>query len=177
MQSTLALPFNPSDDAFRLEFLQDIVPTIINSLEINQTPIWGSMTPLQMIEHLIWTFRVSTNQIEITCNIPDERRKQIQCFIYNDQQNPRNFQLPIHSEGLPSPQFTSLEPAIIALKSEIRYFIDAYQRNPTRSSIHPIMGAITLEDWSRLHFKHCFHHLMQFSLFIEKIQHIPNKQA
>jgi hypothetical protein len=168
MTSTLLIPFTPSDRAFRVDFLQNTVFKALNSLRVDQSPAWGRMTSLQMIEHLIWTFQVSTNQISITCSVPEERRNQVRPFIFNDQQNPRNFQLPSHQEGLPSTQFSSLDLAISALKIEIMHFLERYQHDPLSLSTHPVLGSITSDDWSRLHFKHCFHHLMQFSLLAEQ---------
>ena len=168
MASILTVPFIPSDPTFRIDFLRNTVPEVINSLRADQPPAWGRMTSIQMIEHLIWTFRVSTNQISITCNVPEERRNQVRPFIFNDQQNPRNFQLPSHQEGLPPSQFSSIQPAIAALQVAIDNFLEQFQSNPSELSTHPVLGSITFDEWSRLHFKHCFHHLMQFGLLVEQ---------
>jgi oxepin-CoA hydrolase / 3-oxo-5,6-dehydrosuberyl-CoA semialdehyde dehydrogenase len=168
MVSNLLVPFTPGDRHFRIHFLRNTVSEALTSLKADQPPTWGRMTSLQMVEHLIWTFRASTNQVSVTCNVPEERRNQVRPFIFNEQQNPRNFQLPNHQEGLPPSQFSSLDHAIAALKSEISHFLERYLQDPNSLSIHPVLGSITSDEWSRLHFKHCFHHLMQFSLLAER---------
>ena len=61
----------------------------------------------------------------------------------------------------------SLDEAIEALRREILHFFDRAAADPHACYTHPVFGAISAEDWSRSHFKHTRHHLLQFRLIEE----------
>jgi hypothetical protein len=71
---------------------------------------------------------------------------------------------PLLKEGLPPLRFSSLGEAKKALMAEVDRFIIHSRDEPEAVHVHPIFGAIGMEEWSRTHFKHAAHHLAQFGL-------------
>jgi oxepin-CoA hydrolase/3-oxo-5,6-dehydrosuberyl-CoA semialdehyde dehydrogenase len=173
MVSLSVVPFTPGDPEFRLAFLEATVPEALRSLPANRTPAWGRMTAQEMVEHLLWALRASLGRIPVLCEVPEERRNQMKPFIYDDRPNPRNFLLPTHRSGLPPAEFPDLDAALAAFRNELARFLAQYRDDPTVVNAHPVFGEITVEEWSRLHFKHFYHHLLQFSLLAEPGQVTP----
>jgi hypothetical protein len=168
VHTSLDTQFRPNDRDSRISFLRTSVFEALALVQDGQRPCWGHMTPRQMVEHLIWSFEVSTGKTETECLVPEERRNEAKPFIFNDQRNPRNFQNPSLRLGLPPLRYPDLASAISSLRAEVDRFLDQLEANPSGLHTHPVFGPISSEDWSRLHYKHCFHHLAQFSLISDR---------
>jgi hypothetical protein len=125
---------------------------------------WGGMNAREMVEHLLWGFEVSTGRVQVGCDLPEERRAKAQSFLLDNRPMPRNFENPLLKQGLPPLRFEQLPAAIEALQAEARRFLDLSRSDPTSRRTHPVFGPCTVEAWSRVHFKHCVHHLLQFDL-------------
>jgi len=70
---------------------------------------------------------------------------------------------PALADGLPSLRFDGLESARNAFGAELSTFLrDIGLRD--RRFVHPIFGELSHEEWHRVHYKHIYHHLLQFSL-------------
>jgi transcriptional regulator of NAD metabolism len=57
-----------------------------------------------------------------------------------------------------------LDEARTAMERELERFLEQQARAPEVTHTHPIFGEITAEEWSRTHYKHAQHHLLQFGL-------------
>jgi hypothetical protein len=57
-----------------------------------------------------------------------------------------------------------LEAARAALRVEVHRFLLQLSAGPGALHTHPVFGLIGAHDWERAHFKHVFHHLVQFGL-------------
>jgi hypothetical protein len=165
-----SIPFTPQDHEARDAFLRRSVQAALQNLNEDTTPQWGAMTARQMVEHLIWAFDISTGDIETGCLVPEERRRAIRPFIFSDAQNRRNVAHPSLLGGLPPLRFDDLPSAITALQRSIASFLALRYGDPTIQRVHPMLGAMNLEEWSRIHYKHCYHHLMQFGLIADPAQ-------
>ena len=51
----------------------------------------------------------------------------------------------------------------MALRCELERFLDGPRSNE-QVSTHPIFGPIGYDEWHRTHYKHTYHHLLQFGL-------------
>jgi hypothetical protein len=74
---------------------------------------------------------------------------------------------PLLTAGLPPLRRGTLAEAREALVSEADRFLGQAGSAPGTLRVHPIFGPLTLEEWSRVHFKHGYHHLLQFGLIDE----------
>jgi oxepin-CoA hydrolase/3-oxo-5,6-dehydrosuberyl-CoA semialdehyde dehydrogenase len=134
-------------------------------LTASASPLFGKMTPQQMIEHLILTIRVSSGKDERKLVVDPEKAEKIKAFtIMTDQDIPMGVKSPLYREQLPPLEYTSLTEAIEVLRKELTYFDEYYQLNPANKHIQPLMGELNHQEWVRFHSKHFKHHLKQFDL-------------
>jgi len=122
------------------------------------------MTPQQMVEHLAWTYGVSIGKQQVDCRIPEEDRARLKRFLYTATATPKGFANPALEEGLPQLKHENLTAARAALEEEIAAFWNQQAKQPATLHVHPLFGPIGVEEWSRTHFKHGCHHLLQFGL-------------
>jgi oxepin-CoA hydrolase/3-oxo-5,6-dehydrosuberyl-CoA semialdehyde dehydrogenase len=157
-------PQDVNDRAAREAFLREGVFAALAGLRPDARPEWGDMTPQQMVEHLAWVFECSTGRASVECPVPEADRPRFKMFLQTNMPTPRRFVNTALVEGLPALRQASLADAIAWLRSEAAYFFERAAAAPGETHVHPVFGPITPEEWSRAHFKHARHHLLQFGL-------------
>jgi hypothetical protein len=167
MQTVPEVPFMPDDPDYRIAFLGSTMFEALPRLGDEQQPLWGRMTPHQMVEHLLWAFELATGAAICECLVPEERRQLYRPFITNERRNQRNVPNPALATGLPPLRYPDLRTSLAVLRSEVGVFLEIWSSSPATARIHPMLGPMDMEEWSRVLYKHCFHHLSQFSLVTE----------
>jgi hypothetical protein len=160
----VSIPFDVNDPRLRESFIRDGLLEALGALRDTSRPGWGKMTAQQMVEHLEWSFEVSTGQARVDCPIPAERREKMKAFLYHNRPSPPEFMNPALVQGLPPLRHPSLTEAKGALRVEVDRFFRCSATDPGAIHTHPVFGPIGVEEWSRTHFKHGYHHLLQFGL-------------
>ena len=117
-----------------------------------------------MVEHLLWGFELSTGGLTIAAATSEEWQQRARAILFDHRFLPRGFENPTLRGGLPPLRFDSLAEAVNAATSEARRFLNLSSTEPQSRRIHPVFGPCSAEEWSRIHFKHCVHHLLQFGL-------------
>lgn len=163
------IPFDVNNANLRESFLRETMREAIAALTENSLPLWGDMTPQQMIEHLVWAFRCSTGLLDLLCYTPASILERTRRFLYDKRHTPHELKNPAIGEKLPSLQFSTLTEAREGLLREIDNYFKHCQTDPYPQHVHPIFGPLGTEEWQRAHFKHCYHHLLQFGLIEEDV--------
>ncbi|MFB9843447.1 DUF1569 domain-containing protein [Mucilaginibacter ginsenosidivorans] len=134
---------------------------LLLTLDVKAIPLWGKMTPRQMVEHLVDQVQWTNGKKTATCDRPaEEAERARQLMIYTDRDIPRN----IFLEDLPDEYlYPDMETAINQLMTELDDF-DEYFKKPGRIAIHGGFGPMNYDEWLIWHGKHFGHHLMQFAL-------------
>jgi len=158
------IPFDVNDSELRDRFLRDLLPDALRALDGSRAPRWGKMTAQQMVEHLAWTFEVSTGRVRVECPIAEGKRERMKAFLYHDRPSPPGFMNPALAAGLPSLRHDGMPEAWSALRIEVDRFLQHARVAPDAVHTHPVFGPIGVEEWGRTHFKHGYHHLLQFGL-------------
>ncbi len=136
--------------------------TLLLRLHANSTPVWGKMTPQQMVEHLVESVEYTNGKKTIRCSRqPEDIEKDKQRMIYTDWQIPRNVNLGPLPERF---RYPNLIAAISQLIQELDDF-DKYFKEPNAASVHFSLGALNHHEWLIWHNKHFTHHFTQFQLF------------
>jgi len=163
--SPAVVAFDVNDEIGRRRFLDDVAPRLLASLDPKATPAWGRMSAQQMVEHLAWLFDTSTGTAApVACNVPEPQRKQFKPFLSNQMQCPRDLKNPAIGSGLPPLKFPTLAAAVTEWNAARRRFSEFKESNSSPARVHPLLGSLNHEEWSCFHFKHVFHHLLQFGL-------------
>ena len=160
----MRLPFDVNDDALREAFLCHELVATLEALTEASAARWGAMTAQQMVEHLLWAFECSTGRVRVQCPTPAAELERFKRFLYHNRPTPHDFMNPALAAGLPPLRFASLGAARAALGAEIGRFVDHVNDGTDALHPHPIFGPIGVEEWTRTHYKHGHHHLLQFGL-------------
>jgi oxepin-CoA hydrolase/3-oxo-5,6-dehydrosuberyl-CoA semialdehyde dehydrogenase len=156
--------FDVNDGELREAFLRRSLFDALAGLQAGAKPAWGRMTAQQMVEHLAWVFELSTGRSQVECLAPETKRERIKRFLYDDMPMPPDFENPALAAGLPPLLHRSLPEATAALRAECDRFLECARSAPSELHTHPVFGPMGAEEWSRSHFKHAYHHLLQFGL-------------
>jgi oxepin-CoA hydrolase/3-oxo-5,6-dehydrosuberyl-CoA semialdehyde dehydrogenase len=160
----IAIPFDVNDNKLRASFFNHHLLDAIADLTEQTPPLWGNMTAQHMLEHLIWAFQCSTGTIVLACHTPENLLERAKRFLYDTRQTPHSFKNPELGENASSLLFSSFADTNTALRKELTHFLEHFRSQPGAVHVHPIFGPLGAEEWQRSHFKHCYHHLLQFGL-------------
>ena len=160
----MTIPFEVNDPALRDAFFRQHLWDALATLREDAAPRWGRMSAREMVEHLCWVFEASTGQASIECTVPEARRERYKAFLHDDTPMMREFRNPALTAGLPPLRHAGLADALEVLRKDVDRFLDHCRDTPEATHVHPVFGPIGLEEWSRSHFKHAYHHLSQFGL-------------
>jgi hypothetical protein len=163
----IIIPFDVDDNELRVAFFDHFLMDAMSALPPTMPPHWGNMTAQHMAEHLLWAFRCSTGALMLPCCTPENLLERVRRFLYDNRQTPRGFKNPVLGPTPPPLHFKSLDEAMKALDHEVVRFSGHFLEEPAVFHVHPIFGQLGGEEWQRAHFKHCYHHLLQFGLIRE----------
>lgn len=161
----LRLKVDVNDVAAREAFLYQGVDDALGALEAGTPAQWGHMSAQQMVEHLSWSYEVSTGRCVVRCPIPEAKREAWKQFLFDNRPMVREFRNPALVNGLPALRHEGLAAAIAAVRADAGAFRQhAASAAPDARHLHPVFGPLSVEEWARAHYKHFVHHLLQFGL-------------
>ncbi len=163
----ITIPFDVNDRNLRIDFFHRTLTNAVAELKESTPALWGAMSAQHMLEHLTWAFRCSTGALVLRCHTPANLLERSRRFLYDSRPTPRLFKNPELGNAPPNLEFSGFPDARRALCEEIVRFNDHCDKHPDALHIHPIFGPLDTEGWQRSHFKHCYHHLLQFGLVKE----------
>lgn len=160
----ISVPFDVNDADARKTFLDRTVIDGVAGLTESSKPSWGRMSAQHMVEHLAWTFDVSTGKLPVECATPDRLLERVKRFLYVNVPMQHDFRNPALGEDPPELRHANLAEAASALRDALNRYLVYFADRPDSVEMHPVFGPLGAEEWERAHFKHCYHHLLQFRL-------------
>ena len=151
------------DERFALE-----VETALRGLAPDAAPKWGSMTPQDLVEHLLAALRYSLG--EIPFDVPRQTspwRGRILRWLILDGgvPMPRNVRFRGYDgDFVPLARVTG---GIPELREALLKVARAASGDVPAPASHPYFGPLTLDQWKRFHVRHIGHHLRQFGILLE----------
>lgn len=137
----------------------------LDKLQVNAKPLWGGMTPQQMVEHLATTIKISNGKLLLAQRTTIEEGNAIKAqIVYTDMEFPMGLKSPTIPDGDPVYEHQDLSTAVGALKLELADFSSHHTENPDSAPVHPRLGALTHAEWLIVHGKHFTHHFKQFDI-------------
>jgi oxepin-CoA hydrolase / 3-oxo-5,6-dehydrosuberyl-CoA semialdehyde dehydrogenase len=160
----ITIPFDVNDHELRRTFFDEVLVDCLINLPEETLSHWGKMTAQDMIEHLLWAFECSIGIVEVPCRTPVHLLDRTKRFLYDNRSTPQNYKNPLLGDDpLPHRYSTYLEAKSVLLKNIVA-FKKYYCDHTEAAHMHPIFGLLNAEEWHRSHFKHCYHHLLQFGM-------------
>ncbi len=160
----IAIPFDVNDRQLREAFFDRSFHRAVEELREEDQPLWGGMTAQHMLEHLVWAIELSTAATDVPCYTPVHLLERAKRFLYDTRPTPHEFRNPLLGEKPQPFRYGSMAEAKAALKQVTITFFEHFRDQPEAVHVHPLFGPLGAEEWERAHFKHCYHHLLQFKL-------------
>ncbi|NUM54833.1 MAG: DUF1569 domain-containing protein [Candidatus Hydrogenedentes bacterium] len=145
---------------FDHDYVNDIIARL-NRIKPGAKPVWGTMTPEQMIGHLAFWVRYSMGKGE--------------ALPFAGNWLTRNVIGPLTLSGwLPVPRNLKVEsklsvPQPVPADTEtfhavLETYLELVQSGEIKPHAHPFFGDIGIDGWARMHVVHFEHHLRQFGV-------------
>ncbi|MFM7016897.1 MAG: DUF1569 domain-containing protein [Bacteroidota bacterium] len=124
---------------------------------------WGKMNFNQMLEHLIDACKNATGDITYdTIHSPEERIPAMQLFLITDKLFKPETKNSMMSEEPEVVMNENTNELLDELQSQLNRIATRFENQPDLLVRNPIFGDLNDEQWTRLLYKHCIHHLHQF---------------
>lgn len=146
-----------------VEFEIEALLARLNKLAENQSPNWGNMTAIGMVEHLTDMIYMSMGNSEDKLLIPEEKIESMQRFLLSDKPMAKNVEVPFAPKER-NHRNDEIELAIDEFVDAYLAFQEYYSENPEQKNLHPYYGYLDKGLWERLHSKHFSHHFEQFNI-------------
>ena len=160
----VVLQFDVNDEALRRAFFDHLLLDAAAGLGVDDSPRWGAMNAQHMLEHLQWAFACSTGSVDVACTTPQHLLERAKRFLRDNRHTPHEFRNPLLGETPLPFRCADLDGARGALQKEVATFVRHFLDEPDSLHVHPLFGPLGAEEWQRAHFKHGFHHMLQFGL-------------
>jgi oxepin-CoA hydrolase/3-oxo-5,6-dehydrosuberyl-CoA semialdehyde dehydrogenase len=151
----------------KFETLYNQLPEILNSIQGNESPEWGSMHLIQMLKHVTTGFETSLSYQEFEIVTPEEKVAAFQRFLMSDKPLVRNAKIPHSYHKISEPDHLELKEVKERFLDQLRLLKKEMDENAEYWSVHPDFGRLDADQTAQLHYKHIRHHFIQFGIIKE----------
>ncbi len=148
------------------EITSESIEEYLNKLTPDSKPLWGKMTPQQMVEHLEYTYKIASGEIQdFEVSTPEEYLEKTQETLYNYRKMPRGYDFPLAKKSkINDTRHPDLETAKMKLREARGVYLDYFKQNPEAKTKNVVFGELNKFEWYLLERKHLNHHFEQFNL-------------
>ena len=144
----------------------DLVVNYLKQLKENETPLWGNMSPIGMIEHLSDSLNMASGNPMEKIEVPEKYWNKMIEILNSDAEFPKNFKASFAPENRVIRNST-INDAIRELKNVWENYDGVFSMNPKLITNHPNYGPLNKKQWDRILSKHLTHHFKQFSITLD----------
>ena len=146
------------------EMTEQVILESLSKLTENSKPVWGKMSPQEMIEHLEYSYRIASGEIQnFEVVTPEKILDKVQATLYNYEPMPKNYDFPLAKEREPL-NHPDLETAKAKMLEARNQYLDFFNKNPEAKTKNVVFGELNKYEWYLLERKHLNHHFTQFSI-------------
>ena len=149
-----------------VEMTEETIQDCLNKLTENIKPIWGNLTPQRMIEHLEYTYKIASGEIQdFEINTPEKYLEKVHATLYNYEKMPRIHDFPLAKQSkIESVKYDGLEMAKTKMLEARQSYLNYFKENPEALTKNVVFGELNRYEWYLLERKHLNHHFEQFGL-------------
>lgn len=163
--ATVLTMVQKKQDTF-VEMTTERIEECLSKLQADDKPQWGIMTPQHMIEHLEYTYKIASGEIQdFEIATPEKILEKVHASLYNYEKFPKNSQFPqLEKDKLAPLHHPDLETAIEKLKEQREKYLNFFNETPEARLKNMVFGELNRYEWYLLERKHLNHHFEQFGL-------------
>ncbi len=149
-----------------VEMTVDKINDCLSKLTDNVKPKWGIMTPQHMIEHLEFTYKIASGEIQdFEVATPEKILEKVHASLYNHEKFPKNTHFPLlEKDKLEDLKHPDLATAIEKFKAQREKYLEYFKDRPDAKLNNMVFGELNRYEWYLLERKHLNHHFEQFGL-------------
>ena len=149
-----------------VEMTDEKINECLSKLSEDAKPKWGIMTPQHMIEHLEYTYRIASGEIQdFEISTPEKILEKVKNSLWNYEPFPKNSQFPqLEKDTLATLQHPDLQTAISKFIHARDEYLTYFKKNPEAKLKNLVFGELNKYEWYLLERKHLSHHFEQFNL-------------
>ncbi|MEM7186876.1 MAG: phenylacetic acid degradation bifunctional protein PaaZ [Bacteroidota bacterium] len=148
------------------EMTSEAIAACLAKLTEDSTPQWGVLTPQNMIEHLEYTYRIASGEIQdFEISTPEQYLEKTHATLYNYKKMPRGYDFPLAKESeIEKPKHADLATAKENMLEARDEYLAYFKENPDARTNNVVFGSLNRFEWYLLERKHLNHHFEQFNL-------------
>lgn len=149
-----------------VEMTEKTIKNCINLLTEQTMPKWGTMTSQHMLEHLEYTYRIASGEIQdFEIATPEKILEKVNETLYNYKKMPREYDFPLAEKSkIDKTKHENLEEAIAKFWEAREAYLTYFKENPDAITNNVVFGPLNRYEWALLERKHLNHHFEQFGL-------------
>lgn len=142
------------------------IENCLSKLSEDSKPLWGTMSAQHMVEHLEYSVRISSGEIEVNeIATPEKILEKVHATLYNYKKMPKEHPAPKQLEKeLETLSYNSLEEAKQNLLEAYDNYIEFFKKYSEAKLTNIVFGELNKYEWNLFHRKHFNHHFEQFGL-------------
>ncbi len=148
------------------EMTSEKIEECLSKLSENTKPKWGIMTPQHMLEHLEYTYKIASGELQdFEIATPEKYLDVVHDSLYNFEKFPQNSQFPqLEKDTLASLIHPDLETAKAKFLEQRYKYLQFFKENPDAVLKNLVFGELNKYESYLLERKHLNHHFEQFGL-------------
>lgn len=149
-----------------IEMTESEIKKALSKLSADMTPRWGIMTPQHMLEHLEYTYKIASGEIQdFEVATPEKILEKVHASLYNYEKFPRNSRFPrLKKDTLEALKHPDLETAKQKFFEQREKYVDFFKTHPEAKVKNIVFGELNKYESYLLERKHLNHHFEQFGL-------------
>jgi len=149
-----------------VEMTNEKIQECLNKLNEAAKPKWGTMSPQHMLEHLEFTYRIASGELQdFEIKTPEKILEKVHATLYNYDKMPQKHMFPLAEESkINELKLGSLEEAKMRFVEARNSYLEFFKENPDAIMKNAVFGEMNKYEWYLLDRKHLNHHFEQFGL-------------
>jgi oxepin-CoA hydrolase/3-oxo-5,6-dehydrosuberyl-CoA semialdehyde dehydrogenase len=149
-----------------VEMTTDKINECLQRLTEASQPQWGDLTPQRMVEHLEYTYRIASGEIQdFDIATPEKILEKVHETLYNYDKMPREYDFPLRERSkMMEHRYADLTTAKQKLLEARDAYLGYFKEYPEARTKNVVFGDLNRFEWYLMERKHLNHHFEQFNL-------------